>query len=262
LQQALLNYATNAIKFTETGGVKLHVALVDEDDYTALIRFEVIDTGIGIAQEAISRLFQVFEQADNSTTRKYGGTGLGLAITRKLAKLMGGDAGAHSQLGQGSTFWFSARLKKAHASDSTEQIRLLDAEMLLHKEFEGVRVLLVEDEPVNREITLMMLGDVGLASETAVDGIEAVRLATENDFALILMDMQMPRMDGLEATRQIRQLPQYANTPIIAMTANAFAEDKGRCFAAGMNDFLSKPVNPGIMYEVLLKHLRQGRAPG
>jgi signal transduction histidine kinase len=261
LQQALLNYAINSIKFTETGSVTLRVSLQEEDSTQVLLRFEVSDTGPGIAPESLARLFNPFEQADSSTTRKYGGTGLGLTITKGIAQTMQGEAGATSIPGQGSTFWFTARLKKGDSLDSLPANEVYcDAEARLSTAFRGRRILLAEDEPINCEIATMMLEEVGLVVEIARDGVEAVEMASRLHYDLILMDMQMPRMDGLEATRRIRALASGHDVPIAAMTANAFAEDRALCFAAGMNDFISKPIDPESFYTLVLKWLdRQGR---
>ena len=256
LQQALLNYASNAVKFTEKGTVKLRVLKQKETDESVLVRFEVTDTGIGITPEAMSRLFSTFEQADNSMTRKYGGTGLGLAITKRLAELMGGEAGAESVPGAGSTFWFTVKLKKGNeVAASTEAA--LDAEAEILHRYAGLRILVVDDEPINREVTVIQLEAVDLVADTAEDGAEAIALARRNSYAAIFMDMQMPKLNGVEATQEIRQLAGYRDTPIIAMTANAFAEDKARCFEAGMTDFLTKPFDPDMLFATLLRALNQ-----
>ncbi|MEI7613665.1 MAG: response regulator [Betaproteobacteria bacterium] len=258
LQQALLNYATNAIKFTERGSVILRALAGDETSDSLVVRFEVQDSGIGIQPEDIPRLFNAFEQADNSTTRKYGGTGLGLAITRRLAELMGGEAGVKSVFGAGSTFWFTVRLKKAECSAETSSTRIhsaANAERLLRERFLGARILLVDDEPMNLFVSQCLLEESGLVVDTAEDGEQAVAKVQENRYALILMDMQMPKLNGLDATRQIRAIPAYRNVPILAMTANAFAEDKARCFEAGMNDFIIKPIDPKLIFSTLLRWL-------
>ena len=260
LQQALLNYVSNSVKFTERGRVTIRVVVEDDSGMAMRLRFEVEDTGVGISEEALGRLFSAFEQADASITRHYGGTGLGLAITRKLAVLMGGDAGASSTPGVGSLFWFTASLQRDQTAEVQADLPVDDAEEILRRDFAGRRVLLVEDEPINREIALLMLEDAGLSVDQAEDGGQAVTMAANGAYDLILMDMQMPTMDGIEATRRIRELPVCRTVPIMAMTANAFAEDRARCLAAGMDDFMAKPVVPERLYAMLLRYLSAARS--
>jgi PAS domain S-box-containing protein len=260
LQQALLNYVANAVKFTERGSIALRIRVVEDTAQGVLLRFEVQDSGIGIDPQARARLFSIFEQADNSTTRKYGGTGLGLAITQRLAELMGGSAGVDSVPGVGSTFWFTARLRRsAEAGTFAAAAAAGDAEQRLRDEFAGRRILLVEDDALNREIAALLLGQAGLDVDPAEDGDVAVALVSNRDYALILMDMQMPVMGGIEATRQIRAMDRGREIPIVAITANAFAEDRERCLAAGMNDFIGKPFSPDALYATILKWLARSR---
>ncbi len=256
LQQALLNYATNAVKFTDAGRVTLRAVLLDDSEADVRVRFEVQDTGIGIAPDALARLFSAFEQADNSSTRKYGGAGLGLVITRRLAEQMGGEVGVDSTPGVGSTFWFTARLEKASAEAASAPVPVItDAEALIRQRHAGARVLIADDEALNRGVVQFFLEASGLVVDVAEDGEQALELAAANDYALILMDVQMPRLNGLDAARRLRALPGYGATPILAMTANALVEDKARCVAAGMNDFVAKPFNPDLLFACLLRWL-------
>jgi CheY-like chemotaxis protein len=208
-------------------------------------------------------LFTAFEQADGSMTRKYGGTGLGLAISKRIAQLMGGGVGVESHLGQGSTFWFTVRLSKAHTANGavlpapTLETRSADERLL--QDFAGTRILLAEDEPVNQEVSRGLLEDVGLRVEVADDGVIALSLARQNRYALILMDMQMPNLNGVDATREIRRESLNTDTPILAMTANAFDEDRQVCLDAGMNGHIAKPVDPNVLFETLLKWLPKDR---
>jgi CheY-like chemotaxis protein len=225
----------------------------------------VRDTGVGIAPEARERLFTPFEQADGSTTRRFGGTGLGLSIARELAQLMGGEIGVESELGRGSVFWFTARLQ---AAGSTQQraptpqdsvVASRGVEQELKERHRGARILIADDNRINQELATELLRLVDLKVEVADNGRIAVDMARRGAYDLILMDMQMPEMDGLEAARSIRTVPELDSTPVVAMTASAFGADRDACLAAGMNDHIGKPVNPATLYEKMLRWLDESR---
>jgi PAS domain S-box-containing protein len=263
--QILLNFLSNAVKFTEQGSISVSITRQQETATGLLVRFAVSDTGIGIPPEQQARIFDVFEQADSSTTRRFGGTGLGLAIARRLALLLGGQIGLISSPGVGSTFWFTACLRAGSPLlVADEEIPLAtDTESLLLSRYARNRILLAEDNLINQEVALDLLHAVGLQVDVAVNGKKAAEMATANAYNLILMDMQMPIMDGVTATRAIRAAERGSGrcTPILAMTANAFSEDRRRCLEAGMNDHVAKPVDPQDLYAMLIKWLPRQAAP-
>jgi PAS domain S-box-containing protein len=265
VSQALLNYLGNALKFTEQGEIILQLEQLAIEGKKVKVRFSVSDTGIGIDQEAMGRLFQNFEQADNSTTRKFGGSGLGLSITRHLAKMMGGETGAQSEPKIGSKFWFTATFECVQAMAASNATGFapsaaLPPDALLARDFKGTRVLVCEDNPINQEIIAELLKDVGFVVDVADNGAVGIGMAGQNTYRLILMDMQMPVVDGLEATRELRRMPDYVNTPIVAMTANAFEADREACLLAGMDQFVTKPVNPDALFELLYGLLNRRRS--
>ena len=262
LQQALVNYVSNAIKFTERGAITVRVRALQEAPQSVLLRFEVEDTGIGIGPDALPRLFTAFEQADGSTTRRYGGSGLGLAITKLLAQMMGGDAGAISATGAGSLFWFTASLEKVQGeAQPAEPAPATPAIQTLQREYRDSQILVVEDDAINRLVAGELLAHAGLKVDVAENGAEAVQRVQQKRYALIVMDMQMPVMDGLEAARRIRGLANGRDVPIVAMTASAFNEDRDACLAASMIDFVSKPFEAETLYRTLLHCLRGKPSP-
>ncbi|MDK9723401.1 MAG: response regulator [Sterolibacteriaceae bacterium MAG5] len=254
LGEILRKLLDNAVKFTAQGSVVLRgrVAAAGADD--VVLRFEVADTGIGIAAADGERIFGAFEQADGSSTRSYGGAGLGLAIARRLARLMGGDVDFGSTPGGGSTFRVSLRLALP-ARPATADLGGEALEAALRREHAGARILVVEDEPINQAVMADMLEDVGLHHDLAADGEQAVVLAGRQAYDLILMDMKMEPLDGLDATRRIRRLPGHGATPIVAVTANAFAGDREQCLQAGMDDYLAKPVTRDQLFAAVYKWL-------
>ena len=263
LKQVLLNLVGNALKFTAEGSVTVRVRQSAADAKHLNLQVSVIDTGIGIPPEALPRLFLPFEQADNSTTRRFGGTGLGLALCRRLVDLMDGRIEVQSEPGAGSCFRFELPLARAgQAQPGAAPPGPLDAALqALRQRHPQARVLLAEDEPVNRLVARHLLEQAGLQVDEAEDGIQALERARERSYALILLDMRMPRLNGLDAAQALRADPRHAHTPILAMTANAFADDRQRCLDAGMNDHLVKPVDVTLLYKTLLQHLDHARQP-
>jgi PAS domain S-box-containing protein len=259
LGQVLVNFANNAVKFTEAGKVSIRAKNFAETDSEVIVLFEVCDTGIGLTHEQQGKLFQSFQQADASTSRKFGGTGLGLAISKRLVELMGGKVGVESELGQGSTFWFSAQMDKVSAEESAEIESAFQNSLSDPSRFSalaGRSILLAEDNVFNQEVATDLLELVGVKVEIASNGKEAIALARERYFDCVLMDMQMPEMDGLEATRLIRADAKIADLIVIALTANTQQSDRELCFAAGMNDFITKPFLPEQFYATIAKQLQ------
>jgi signal transduction histidine kinase/CheY-like chemotaxis protein len=263
IRQILTNLISNAIKFTGQGKVLVRLLLEGAGDENPLLRFEVIDTGIGIRQDTQRRIFSPFIQADGSTTRYYGGTGLGLAISRRLVQLMEGNIGVESQLGHGSKFWFTIPYQQAEPEDATRvtepatEVDDSDTEKLSGK------VLVAEDNPINQKVAIRMLINMGCYVDLVEDGLGAVSAVSEGSYDLVLMDMQMPNMDGLTATAMIRELRgEVSRVPIVAMTANAMAEDREACMVAGMNDYLAKPVSSQQLRAVVKKWLETRPAAG
>ena len=264
LRQILVNFLGNAIKFSDHGTVGLRVTHVSQNQQQVRLRFEVSDEGPGLSLEQQSNLFQPFSQGDDSMTRRHGGTGLGLVIARHLSELMNGSVGVVSEPGQGATFWAEVDLLKGQTSPGINlnghQDSMTRGQEALRAKHSGRRVLVVDDDSFNREVISAFLEETGLELIEAANGQEAVDLCATSSFDLVLMDMQMPVMDGITATRLMRLAPQGASVPIVAITANAFAEDRLACLAAGMDDYISKPVKPAILYSVIGRWLSKSDA--
>jgi PAS domain S-box-containing protein len=259
LTQILINLVGNALKFTQAGHVSVSVREKNcNTEGKGRLRFEIQDTGIGIRPEDQHRIFQSFEQVDPAISRRHGGTGLGLSLCKNLVEAMSGTIGVESQLGQGSTFWFEIEIEHASELQHINHESPSDVLLLKHR---GKNILIVEDELLNQEIASAMLEEVGLNAFIASDGVKAVECAKYAAFDLILMDMNMPNKNGIEATYDIRSIPSHAKTPIVAMTANAFVEDRDACIQAGMNDHIGKPVMPEVLFATILRWLDAKRKP-
>ncbi|MCK5058457.1 MAG: response regulator [Candidatus Aminicenantes bacterium] len=258
LNQVLLNLTNNAVKFTDSGKIVVITELVKKAKKSVTLKFSVKDTGIGMTKEQIARLFQSFSQVDSSTTRKYGGSGLGLSISKALVASMSGDIWVESEPGKGSTFFFTARFglqvgkKKDRKTTTLSSIEL--------ESIRGVRILLVEDNEINRQVAVEILGNEGIQVTTAANGLEAVQeikqAVLRKGFDIVLMDLQMPVMDGYEATKEIRKIRSFEKLPIIAMTAHAVKEVRDKCLNSGMNDYITKPVDPKKLYSVIIRLIR------
>ncbi|TSJ88249.1 response regulator [Chitinimonas sp. BJB300] len=251
LSQILVNFTNNAVKFTEHGQIMLRVKVQSQTSTSLLVYFEIEDSGIGLTMTQQAQLFQSFQQADTSTTRRYGGAGLGLAIAKALAGLMDGEVGVRSLPGIGSTFWFTARLGRVFPQPAISAVDPYQVAGL--KDIRGARVLLVDDNEMNQEIGAHLLHRVGLKPDLANDGQMALEMLKQGDYELVLMNLQMPVMDGLTATRLIRAQTRFATLPVIALTANTKSENQESYIQAGISDHLAKPIEPEELCRLLLR---------
>ncbi len=253
INQVIMNLVSNAIKFTNRGKVSITAAIEQSTDESVLVRFEITDTGIGISNENMDKLFRTFTQVDGSTTRKHGGAGLGLVISRRLTELMGGKIGVNSKPGKGSAFWFTCRLKRSLSEKAVNGGKGI----LKNREKDvGLRVLIVEDSPVNANVARIFLERMGHVVELAENGVVAVDKCSVGSYDLVFMDINMPEMDGYEATRIIRQMERENggnSIRIVAMTANAMAGDREKCLKGGMDDYISKPFRPAELKKIINK---------
>ncbi|MCP5406373.1 MAG: response regulator [Chromatiaceae bacterium] len=265
LGQVLINLGNNAVKFTSQGEIRVSTRLLERKGGRVKLGFVVQDSGIGMTPEQQARLFRSFSQGDSSITRKYGGTGLGLAISKRLVEVLGGEIGVESQLNIGSRFQFTAwfglqsGLGQVDAAPSPKPVRENEAGTT-KAVLNGARVLLVEDNEINRELVLELLHGAGIASVVASDGEGALGALEKENFDAVLMDIQMPNMDGYATTQALRQQARWVDLPIIAMTANAKPEDRNRCLAVGMNDYIAKPIDIDLMFEVLQRWIGSDRS--
>jgi CheY-like chemotaxis protein len=277
LAQVITNLVGNAVKFTqENGSVQVDTRFLGEENGVCLVQIKVTDTGIGISPEQQIKLFQSFQQAENSTSRKFGGTGLGLAISKNIIEMMGGRIGVESELGKGSVFTFTVRMKRGTPAETgvnraianivngylgASGRQTADGKLDITGIFEGCRILLAEDVEINREIVLALLEPTKLEIDCAEDGVQTLKMFKESParYDMIFMDVQMPEMDGYEATRAIRELdvPQAKTVHIIAMTASVFHEDIEKCLASGMNDHVGKPLDLNEVIRKMWKHLKK-----
>jgi two-component system, sensor histidine kinase len=253
LNQVLTNMINNAIKFTNKGSITISAEITEKTKEEVAVLFKITDTGIGISEEGKAKLFKEFSQTDDSTTRKYGGTGLGLAICRNLIHLMNGELGVESQLGKGTMFWFI--LKYPYKNKPSKKV---EEKITIPKD---LRILIAEDNAVNQRITQLLLHKIGVKCDIAHNGREAFEMFRENNYKLILMDMQMPELDGVESTRKIREYeknyPEKKEVYIVAVTANAFSENREQCFQAGMNNFIIKPFKESELKNIIQHAVRK-----
>jgi two-component system, sensor histidine kinase and response regulator len=246
LEQILINLVGNAIKFSDHGTIAVSAKRLSTASDGCIVRFEVRDQGIGLSADQIKRIFNPFQQADTSTTRQYGGTGLGLAISKKLVELAGGVMGVHSTPGNGSCFFFTLPLAAATGDQPETTAASPETTSIA-----GMSILVVDDNPVNQMVTRALLERAGAVVQVAGDGSQALDMLSDTHFDCVLMDIQMPVLDGFETTRRIRASSTLSGNTIIAMTANAASEDRRRCLDAGMNGFITKPIRPQLLYETL-----------